>query len=158
MTSNFVENQELIEVQCLLRRSCGRESPEVIVLTVVLFVAFDHLFLFFVIVQLCTPSVRRKGTLLFYTQETVCQASIICLLHSELFAWSVLIYLSIYLYICLSVSLKTFVGPWSLSSFLIFYSAGRTPWTGDQPVTRPLPANTGQRKHRININRYPCLE
>lgn len=44
MTSNFVENQELIEVQCLLRRSCCRESPEVIVLTRVLFVAFDHFF------------------------------------------------------------------------------------------------------------------
>jgi hypothetical protein len=82
MTSNFVENQELIEVQCLLRRSCGRESPEVIVLTRVLLVAFHYLLLFFVIVQLCTPSVRRKGTLLFYTQETVCEASVIYLQHS----------------------------------------------------------------------------
>jgi hypothetical protein len=24
-------------------------------------------------------------------------------------------------------------------SFLILYAAGRTPWTGDQPVARPLP-------------------
>jgi hypothetical protein len=26
-------------------------------------------------------------------------------------------------------------------SFLIFYTVGRTPWTGDQPVARPLPAH-----------------
>jgi hypothetical protein len=27
-------------------------------------------------------------------------------------------------------------------SFLIFYTVGRTPWMGDQPVARPLPAHT----------------
>jgi hypothetical protein len=32
-----------------------------------------------------------------------------------------------------------FVGPWPLFSFLIFYTVGRTPWTGDQPVARSLP-------------------
>jgi hypothetical protein len=26
-------------------------------------------------------------------------------------------------------------------SFLIFYTVGRSPWTGDQPVARPLPAH-----------------
>jgi hypothetical protein len=26
-------------------------------------------------------------------------------------------------------------------SFLIFYAVGRTPWTGDQPFARPLPAH-----------------
>jgi hypothetical protein len=26
-------------------------------------------------------------------------------------------------------------------SFLILYTVGRTPWTGDQPVTRPLPTH-----------------
>jgi hypothetical protein len=26
-------------------------------------------------------------------------------------------------------------------SFLIVYPVGRTPWTGDQPVTRPLPTH-----------------
>jgi hypothetical protein len=26
-------------------------------------------------------------------------------------------------------------------SFLILYTVGRTPWTGDQPVARPLPAH-----------------
>jgi hypothetical protein len=27
------------------------------------------------------------------------------------------------------------------SSFLILYTVGRTPWTGDQHVTRPLPTH-----------------
>jgi hypothetical protein len=27
-------------------------------------------------------------------------------------------------------------------SFFIFYTVGRTPWTGDQPVTKPLPAHS----------------
>jgi hypothetical protein len=31
-----------------------------------------------------------------------------------------------------------FVGPWPLFSFLILLTVGRTPWTVDQPVTRPL--------------------
>jgi hypothetical protein len=26
-------------------------------------------------------------------------------------------------------------------SFLILYTVGRTPWTGDQPVARPLPTH-----------------
>jgi hypothetical protein len=53
--------------------------------------------------------------------------------------------LSIYLYICLSVCLSVclspFAGPWPLFSFLIFYTVGRTPWTGDQRVAKPLPAH-----------------
>jgi hypothetical protein len=35
-------------------------------------------------------------------------------------------------------------------SFLIVYTVGRTPCTGDQPVARPLPA------HRLNAHRHPC--
>jgi hypothetical protein len=31
-------------------------------------------------------------------------------------------------------------------SFLILYTVGRTPWTGDQPFARPLPT------HRINVH------
>jgi hypothetical protein len=31
------------------------------------------------------------------------------------------------------------VGPWPLFQFLNLYTVGRTPWTGDQPVARPLP-------------------
>jgi hypothetical protein len=30
-------------------------------------------------------------------------------------------------------------GPWPPSYFLNLYTVGRTPWTGDQPVARPLP-------------------
>jgi hypothetical protein len=29
-------------------------------------------------------------------------------------------------------------GPWTLFQFLNLYTVGRTPWTEDQPVTRPL--------------------
>jgi hypothetical protein len=58
----------------------------------------------------------------------------------------------------LSVALQPFVGPWPLFSFLIFYTLSRTPWTGDQPVARPLPAHTGQYKHRINAHKHPCLK
>jgi hypothetical protein len=36
-------------------------------------------------------------------------------------------------------------------SFLILYTVGRSPWTGDQAVT-------GQHKHRINAHRHPCLK
>jgi hypothetical protein len=43
-------------------------------------------------------------------------------------------------------------------SFLILYTVGTTPWTGDQPVARPLPARTGQHKHRIKAHRHPCLK
>jgi hypothetical protein len=32
-----------------------------------------------------------------------------------------------------------------------FYTVGRTPWRGDQPVAMPLPT------HRISAHRYPCL-
>jgi hypothetical protein len=36
------------------------------------------------------------------------------------------------------MALQPFVGPWPLFIFLIFYTDGRTPWTGDQPVARSL--------------------
>jgi hypothetical protein len=53
------------------------------------------------------------------------------------------------LYTCiyLSMALQPFVGPWPLFSFVILYTVGRTAWTGDQPVARPLPTH-----------RHPCLE
>jgi hypothetical protein len=41
------------------------------------------------------------------------------------------------------MALQPFVGLWLLFQFRnLFYTDGRTPWTGDQPVPRPLP------KHR----------
>jgi hypothetical protein len=37
---------------------------------------------------------------------------------------------------------QPFVGPWFLLQFRnLFYTDGRTPWTSDQPVARPLPAH-----------------
>jgi hypothetical protein len=37
-------------------------------------------------------------------------------------------------------------------SFLIFYTVGRTPWTGDQPVARPLPT------HRTTQTQNKCTQ
>jgi hypothetical protein len=37
--------------------------------------------------------------------------------------------------------LQPFVEPWSLFQFLIVYTVDRIPWTGDQPVARPLPTH-----------------
>jgi hypothetical protein len=39
------------------------------------------------------------------------------------------------------MALQVYAGPWQLFSFLILYTLGRTPWTGDQPVARPLPTH-----------------
>jgi hypothetical protein len=45
------------------------------------------------------------------------------------------------------MALQPFVGPWPLLQFRnLFYTVGRTPWTEDQPVARPLPT------HRINAH------
>jgi hypothetical protein len=49
-------------------------------------------------------------------------------------------------------SVKSFVS----LQFLNSKTAGRTPWTGDQPVARPL--STQKQKHRINADIHPCLE
>jgi hypothetical protein len=59
--------------------------------------------------------------------------------------------LSICLSVCLSISGSTALC-WALAafSFLIFYIVCRTLWTGDQPVARTLPTQTGQHKHGIN--------
>jgi hypothetical protein len=56
--------------------------------------------------------------------------------------------LSIYLSIYLSIALQPFVGPWRLFSFLILHRIGRTFWTGDQPVARPLPINRTQTQNK----------
>jgi hypothetical protein len=37
--------------------------------------------------------------------------------------------------------LQPFVGPWTIFQFLNLHKIGRTPWTGDQPIARPLPAH-----------------
>jgi hypothetical protein len=46
---------------------------------------------------------------------------------------------TIFVSVCLSRDLQPFVGPWPLFSFLTLYTVGRTPWTWDQLVARPLP-------------------
>jgi hypothetical protein len=38
-------------------------------------------------------------------------------------------------------STALFVGPWPLFQFLDLHTVSRTPWTGDQPVARPLPTH-----------------
>jgi hypothetical protein len=44
-------------------------------------------------------------------------------------------------------------------SFLILCTVGRTPWMGDQPVTRPLPAHrTTQTQNKRTRYRHTCLE
>jgi hypothetical protein len=50
-----------------------------------------------------------------------------------------------------SMALYPFVGPWPLLQFRnLFYTDGRTPWTSDQPVARPLP--THRTTQRINAH------
>jgi hypothetical protein len=40
------------------------------------------------------------------------------------------------------MALQPFVGPWPLFQFLDpIYRVSGTPWTGDQPVARPLPTH-----------------
>jgi hypothetical protein len=52
-----------------------------------------------------------------------------------------------------SVVLQPFVGPWPLLQFRkLFYVVGRTPWTSDQPVARPLPT------HRTTQTQNKCTQ
>jgi hypothetical protein len=54
--------------------------------------------------------------------------------------WRVLLNTLINLLIHSSMIIQPFVGPWPLLQFRNhFYADGRTPWTSDQPVARPLP-------------------
>jgi hypothetical protein len=62
------------------------------------------------------------------------------------------------LYISLSVALQPFVGPWPLFSFLILYTVGRTPWSEDQPIERPLPINrTTQTQNKCTQTSMPLV-
>jgi hypothetical protein len=57
------------------------------------------------------------------------------------------------------MSLQPFVEPWPLFSFLILYTVSTTPWTGFQPVVRPLPAHSAtQTQNKRTHYRHPCLE
>jgi hypothetical protein len=60
--------------------------------------------------------------------------------------------------ISISMALQPFVGPWPIFQFRNVYTVGRTPWTGDQPVTRPLPTHTTTQTQFKRTHRHTCLE
>jgi hypothetical protein len=58
-----------------------------------------------------------------------------------------------------STALQPFVGPWPLLQFRnLFYTVGRTTWTGDQSVARPLPTHRTTQIQNKRTHRHPCLE
>jgi hypothetical protein len=77
------------------------------------------------------------------------------------------IYLSIYLSICLSVCLSvclSICGSTALVDFgrffgfIIVYTVVRTPWTGDQPIARPLPTHrTTQIQNKLTQRSMPWV-
>jgi beta-lactamase regulating signal transducer with metallopeptidase domain len=66
-----------------------------------------------------------------------------------------------YLSICVSIYLWLYSPLLALGrffSFFIFYTVGRTPWTGDQPVTRPRPAHrTAQTQNKHTQTSMPQM-
>jgi hypothetical protein len=73
---------------------------------------------------------------------------------------SLSVYLSIYLSLCLCVYLSIhgsteLVGLGRFFSFLIIYTVGRTPWTGDQNVARLLPVHTTQTQNKRTRTSMP---
>jgi hypothetical protein len=54
-----------------------------------------------------------------------------------------------------SMLLQHFVRPWPLLQFHNpFYKDGRTPWTGDQPVTKPLPTHRTTQTYNKRTQTY----
>jgi hypothetical protein len=57
------------------------------------------------------------------------------------------------------MALQPLLGLGRFFSFLILYTVGRTPWTGDQPAARPLlKQRTTQTQNKPTQYRHPCLE
>jgi hypothetical protein len=57
------------------------------------------------------------------------------------------------------MGLQPFVRPWSLLQFRnLLYTDGRTPWTSDQPVPRPLPTHRTTQTQNKRTHKHPCLE
>jgi hypothetical protein len=57
------------------------------------------------------------------------------------------------------MALQPFVRPWPLIQFRNhFYADGRTPWTSDQPVAKPLPIRRTTRTQNKHTHRHPCLK
>jgi hypothetical protein len=72
-----------------------------------------------------------------------------------------LIYIIIIIFIIIIIkTLQPFVGPWPPFQFLDpIHTIGRTPWTGDQPVWKPLPTHrTTQTQNKRTQYRHPCIE
>jgi hypothetical protein len=58
-----------------------------------------------------------------------------------------------------SMVLQPFVGPWPLLQFRnLLYTGGRTPWTSDQPVARPLPIHRTIQTQKKRTHIHPCCE
>jgi hypothetical protein len=56
------------------------------------------------------------------------------------------------------VALLALTGPWPLLQFRIFfYTDGRTPWTSDKPVARPLPIHRTTQTENKLLYRLPCF-
>jgi hypothetical protein len=54
----------------------------------------------------------------------------------------------------LSMALQPFAGAWHLLQFRnLFYTDGRTPWTSDQPVVRPLPTQRQNNRTQTSMPR-----
>jgi hypothetical protein len=49
-------------------------------------------------------------------------------------------------------------GPWPLFQFPNLHTVGRTPWTSDQPVVRPLLIHRTTQTQNKHIHKHPCLE
>jgi hypothetical protein len=57
------------------------------------------------------------------------------------------------------MTLQAFSWPWTLFQFLNLYTFGKIPWTGDQPVARPLSANrTTQTQNKRTQTSMPRVE
>jgi hypothetical protein len=60
--------------------------------------------------------------------------------------------------ICIYLWLYSPCGLRPLFPVLYPYTVGWTPWTGDQPVTRPLPTHRTTQTQKKRTDRHPCLE
>jgi hypothetical protein len=56
------------------------------------------------------------------------------------------------------MSLQPFVVPWPLFQFLNLYTVSRTPWTGSQPVAKPLPIHRTQTQNKLKQTSMPRVE
>jgi hypothetical protein len=56
------------------------------------------------------------------------------------------------------MALQPFLGPWPLFQFRnLFYTDDRTPWTGNQPVARPLPTHRTQTQNKRTQTSMPLV-